>query len=200
VKAAVRLARRLVAFEISLYRSLFRWVTRRPHVPAGSSAWSYVGGVSVLLWAFIVVSAVELVVLHVVIPWEGVRLAADILSLWGLAWMLGFAASLHVYPHLEHDDGLRVRHGTGTDFFVPWDVVASAGVRERSLERSKAVQVDASEDGTVLSVVIASRTNVDLRLAQPMTVPLHSGEVTVDTIRLFADDPRALVGRLRSRR
>jgi hypothetical protein len=60
--------------------------------------------------------------------------------------------------------------------------------------------VDASEDGTVLSVVIASRTNVDLRLAQPMTVPLHSGEVTVDTIRLFADDPRALVGRLRSRR
>lgn len=200
VRAAVRLARRLVAFEISLYRSLFRWVTRRPDVPAGSTACSYVGGVSVLLWAFIVVSAVELVVLHVVIPWEGVRLAADILSLWGLAWMLGFAAGLHVYPHLEHDDGLRVRHGTGTDLVVPWDAVSSAGVRERSLERSKAVQVEASEEGTVLSVVIASRTNVDLRLAQPLTVPLHSGDVTVDTIRLFADDPRALVGRLRTRR
>ncbi|MGZ5416644.1 MAG: hypothetical protein ACXWDI_05670 [Nocardioides sp.] len=49
-------------------------------------------------------------------------------------------------------------------------------------------------------MVIASRTNVDLQLAQPITVPLHSGDVAVDTIRLFADDPRALVGRLRSRR
>jgi hypothetical protein len=190
---AVALIRRAVAFELALYRSQLRWVTRRPDVRPGSVAFSYLGAVSVLLWAFIVVSAVELVVVHVLLPWERVRLAADVLGVWGLVWMLGLAASYSVYPHVVGDSGLRVRLGHRTDLVVPWDAVASIGVRERSRDTSKSIQLDRSEQAVVLNVVMGSRTDVDVRLRSPIVVPLRGGEESVTDVRLYADDARGLV-------
>ena len=83
------LVRRAVAFEVNLYRSLFRWVTRRPDVPSGAAAFPYVGAIATLLWAFVIVSAIELVAVHLLLPWATIRLVADLLGLWGLVWMLG---------------------------------------------------------------------------------------------------------------
>lgn len=191
------LARRAVLFELSLYRSLFRWITRRYAVPPDAEPFPYVGAVSLLLWAFIVVSAVELVVLHVIVPWETIRLVVDIVSLWGLAWMLGLAAGFYAYPHLVTPAGLRVRHGSRTDITVPWEEIAAIGVRERGRERSRALQVDTDDEGSVLNVVIASRTNVDVTLRTPLVVPLRQGDETVTRIRFLSDDARALVGRVR---
>ena len=59
--AVLSLVRRAVAFEVNLYRSLFRWVTRRPDVPPGAAVFPYVGAVATLLWAFVIVSAIELI-------------------------------------------------------------------------------------------------------------------------------------------
>jgi hypothetical protein len=201
VRNVVALGRKLVKFELSLYRSLFRWVTRRPDVPAGAAAFAYFGAVAVVVWAFIIVSAVETVVFHVILPWEVVRLVVDIVSIWGLLWMFGYAASLNVYPHLVDDTGVRVRNSTGTDFTVPWDAIASVSVRERSRDRSKAVQVDHDETGDkgdTVHVVMSSRTNVELRLRRPLVVPLPKGDETVTEVRFFADDARALANRVRA--
>ncbi|HWL99348.1 MAG TPA: hypothetical protein VNP20_18545 [Nocardioidaceae bacterium] len=198
MRNVVALGRKLVMFELSLYRSLYRWATRRPDVPNDAGAFAYVGAVSVLLWAFIIVSAVETVVFHLILPWEVVRLVVDILSIWGLLWMLGFAASMHVYPHLVDGTGVRVRNSTGTDLTVPWDAIASVSVRERSRDRSKTVQVDHDEKGDILHVVMSSRSNVDLRLRRPLVVPLAKGDETVTEVRFFADDARALVNRVRA--
>jgi Bacterial PH domain len=202
VRNAIALGRKLVRFELSLYRSLFRWVTRRPDVPVYAGAFAYFGAVAVVVWAFIIVSAVETVVFHVILPWEVVRLVVDIVSIWGLLWMFGYAASLNVYPHLVDDTGVRVRNGTSTDFTVPWEAIASVGARERSRDRSKAVQVDHDETGDkgdTVHVVMSSRTNVELRLRHPLVVPLHTGDETVTEVRFFADDARALANRVRSR-
>jgi hypothetical protein len=201
VRNVVALGGKLVKFELSLYRSLFRWVTRRPDVPAGAAAFAYFGAVAVVVWAFIIVSAVETVVFHVILPWEVVRLVVDIVSIWGLLWMFGYAASLNVYPHLVGDTGVRVRNSTGTDFTVPWDAIASVSVRERSRDRSKAVQVDhdqTGDKGDTVHVVMSSRTNVELRLRRPLVVPLHKGDETVTEVRFFADDARALANRVRT--
>lgn len=183
-----KLVRFVVLFEIALYQSLFRWVTRRPDVPAGATPAAYVGAMSVLLWAFIIGSAIELVALHLVLPWERVRLVADIVGIWGLLWMLGFAATNHVHPHLLVAEGLRLRSGHSVDVEVPWDAVERIGTRERSLERSRTVQV---HDG-VLSVAVASRTNVDIRLSRPITVPVGKETAEVTEVRFFADQPRPL--------
>lgn len=198
MKKVIALIRFAVRFEIALYRSLFRWITRRPDVPAGAVGFAYIGGVAALLWGFIGVSAVELVVLHVLLPWETVRLIADILGVWGLLWMLGLAASYKVYPHVVSESGLRVRNGHTTDIVIPWDAVATVGTRERGRERSRAVQIDRDDESTVLNVVTASRTNVDVKLSQPFVVPLRKGEETVTEIRLYADDSRELASQVRN--
>ena len=204
MRSAIALGRKLVMFEVSLYRSLFRWVTRRPDVPVDAAAFAYFGAVAVVVWAFIIVSAIETAVFHVILPWEVVRLVVDIVSIWGLLWMLGYAASLNVYPHLVGDAGVRVRNSTGTDFTVPWDAIASVSVRERSRDRSKAVQVDhggtgeKGVPGATVHVVMSSRTNVELRLRRPLVVPLHKGDETVTEVRFFADDARALANRVRA--
>ena len=132
MRNVVALGRKLVMFELSLYRSLYRWVTRRPDVPADAGAFAYVGAVSVLLWAFIIVSAVETVVFHLILPWEVVRLVVDILSIWGLLWMLGMKGTLTVRPHLLDAEGIRVRHGMGAELTIPWDAVGAVRGRRRS--------------------------------------------------------------------
>jgi hypothetical protein len=157
VKAAAALARRVLRFELGLYRSLARWVARRPRVPAGAAPFAYVGAVAAVLWAFIVVSAIEVVAVHLLLPWETVRLVVDILGLWGLVWMIGMLASLSVHPHLVDGAGLHVRYGAGTSVTVPWEAVASVAARRRSLERSKTLQLAGDEHGTVLNVVVGSQ-------------------------------------------
>ena len=164
----------------------------------GASAFRYVGIVLPVLWAFIVVSALEVVIVHIVVPWPGVRLVLDVLGIWGVLWMLGLAAGLTVYPHLIDDEGLRVRNGVMTDVPVPWKCITAVGVRQRAREKSRAVQLDRDGDGVVLNVVSSSQTNVDLTLRQPLEVALPSGVETVSAIRLHADDARGFVAAARA--
>jgi hypothetical protein len=182
-------------FEIPLYKSLARLVFRRPAVPPGATPASYVGAVSVLLWAITIGSAVELVALHVALPWERVRLAADVLGVWGLMWALGFTASNYVYPHLVTETGLRLRNGHHVSVEVPWDAVERVSTRERSVGGSRALHY---EDG-MLSVVVGGRTNVDVALSRPLRVPVRGATETVTEVRFFADEPRSVADRTRSR-
>ena len=141
-------------FEVALYRSLVRWATRRPAVPAGATAVPYVGAVSLLLWVFTIGSAVELVALHLILPWEHVRLVADIVGIWGLVWMLGYTASHYVYPHLLDATGLRLRSGHHLAVDVPWDAVGASdqpgaqhgGVPHAAVRRRRALGRDREPD------------------------------------------------------
>jgi hypothetical protein len=151
-----------------------------------------------VLWTFVVLSAIELVALHLLLPWEPVRIVVDVVSAWGLVWMLSFTASFSVRPHLAGDSGLRVRNGAGTDIAVPWDAVATVAVRSRSRDRSRAVQLDRDGPETVLNVVVGSQTNVEVTLRRPLAVPLPHGTESVTGLRLFADDARGLVERARA--
>lgn len=126
------------------------------------------------------------------------RFAADVVGVYGLVWMLGMAASLTVHPHLVTDAGLRVRSGAHVDVTVPWHAVDSVAVHERSRDSSRAVQVDRDGDRVTVSVVSGSRTNVDVRLREPLAIPVRSGEERVTEIRLFADDPRGLTALVRT--
>jgi hypothetical protein len=142
---------------------------------------------------------VELVAVHFLLPWERVRLVVDILSLWGLMWMVGYAATLRVYPHLVSESGLRIRRGTSTDIVVPLDAIASVAVRERIRDKSRAIQVDRDEQGTVLHVVMANRTNVDVVLSRPLALPSAPDGELIAAVRLYTDDPRGLVAEVHER-
>jgi hypothetical protein len=187
-----------VRLEIEMYVGLVRLLTRRPAVPGGATPHPYVGAVSALLWAITAVSLVELVVLHLVIPWHGVRLAADVLGAWGVVWCAGLTACHYVYPHLVGEDALVVRRPRRTPVLrIPWADVVGVTTREASHESSKDLQLD--ETGRVLLVVVGGRTNVEVALARPHAVQVRGTTHEVERVRLFADDARALAADVRAR-
>lgn len=196
VRQAFSLVRWLVVLEIGIWRSLFLLVTRRvPGQGPGVEAFSYARELTPIMGAFIFVSVLELPVVHLLLPWETIRLIADVISIWGLLWMVGFLASMKVFPHLLDDHGLRVRSGTTTDIRIPWEAVASVTARRGTTRRND--QIDRSDDGTVVDVDVMKQTRVEVVLNGPTPVELPKGTEEITGLRFYADDPRALVVRAR---
>ncbi|RZU52820.1 hypothetical protein EV385_4704 [Krasilnikovia cinnamomea] len=195
---AVRMLRRLVAYELAMWHSLYRWVFRRPlRLEPGAREFSYIGVVKPILWAFIVLSAVEIpifdLILRHVLPWEGLRRTVLVLGVYGLLWMIGLMAMLRMHPHVAEKAGLRVRNGATLEFQVPWDAVESVRARYRSLPSSRAVHLEQADSGTVLSIGTGRQTSVDLVLREPLAIDLPAGRTeNVSEIRLYADEPDAL--------
>jgi len=193
--AAAALVRKAVAFEGTMWRSLYRWVFRRRRVlePDGY-AFGYTVTVMPLLLAFIGVSAVELPIVHFLVPWTGVRIAFDILGVYGLLWMLGLLAMLRVNPHVVSAAGLRVRSGTTVDMTIPWDYVAEVRELRHTVPARPRHPVERTGDSVVLHLAVMNQTNVDIRFVGPTTVPLADGDSEPLTgLRIAADDPGALV-------
>ncbi len=190
--------RKAAAMEAAMWRSMAIWLSRRP-VRQDGEPFAYLGVVKPILGVIFGLSVVEVPVLDLivrnVVPWEPARWIALVLSIWGLLWMVGLYASLKIHPHLVGDAGIRVRNGATVDFLVPWADVESVRKSYRSTPSGKAVQV---EDG-VLCIVVGSQTAVDVRLRRPATFRLPAGESEpVREVRLYADDPDALVQRART--
>ncbi|MFU8870813.1 hypothetical protein [Micromonospora sp. SL4-19] len=197
------LLRRVVAYEVGMWLSLGRWLLRRPPaVEPGAASFSYVGVVKPILVTFIALSAIEIpifdLILRHTVPWPSVRHTAIVLGVWGLLWMIGLFASLRIHPHVAGSAGLRVRNGISVDLLVPWSAVARIEHRYRSLPSSRTVQVEQAETGTILNIGTGSQTAVDVVLCEPLSVGLPKGPSgPVHEIRLYADDPAALVARAR---
>ncbi len=196
---ARELARSAVAFEVGTWRSLWRWVRRRPAVPPGADAFPYVSAASPVLWTFVVLSAVEIPLVDWLLPWPSLRVALLVVGVYGLLWMVGMLAAMHVHPHTVDDGGLRVRSGSSVDVRVPWEAIAAVRLRRRSVEGARTVVVAEEGGRRAVSVTVLASTQVDVELRTPLVLPLaRTGGRPVDELRLAADDPAALVHRLRA--
>ncbi len=191
------LVRKAIAFELATYRSLYRWIRRRTGASPAAKPFGYARSVTPIIWVFIIVSAVEIPVAHVLLPWEWAEVLSLVLGLWGLTWMFGLLTSMHVYPHLLGTSGLRVRHGSTVDITVPWDAVAEIRTVRRDLPSSRAVHLEPKGAENLLSLGVSSQTNVEVVFREPQDVPLPRGTETVSELRFYADDPQALVLRAR---
>jgi hypothetical protein len=106
---------------------------------------------------------------------------------------------MRVYPHVVDGEGLRVRSGSAVDVRVPWEAIAAVRVRRRSVDGSRTVVVAEAGGRRSVSVAVVSSTQVDVELRTPTALPLaRTGGQPVDEVRLAADDPAALVRRLRA--
>lgn len=195
--AVLSLVWRAIRFELRLYVSLLRWIARRPDVEgAGAEVFGYAQAVTPVMWLWIFASAVEVPLFHLLIPWDGVRIAGLVLGVWGLLWMVGFLASLNVYPHLLDGVVLRVRNGASIDITIPWDAVATIAVQRRDLASSVwTLQPRETANGTDLQVGVSGQVNVHVVLREPLSVPVPKGARHVTELSFWADDPRALVRR-----
>jgi hypothetical protein len=188
------LARRALVMEVWGYLSIARFVLRRPRVPHGAQPFTYHQPVFAVLVAFIVISAVELVVVDLVVKrWETVRIALLVVGLWGLVWMFGMLFGFLTRPHAVGPDGLRLRAGVEIDIPLRWDQVATVQ-RHRRISQTKQPQVTFDEHGArTLHLHIQNQTNVRVSLREAVTVRVPRGHVTVSSIELWADEPDALV-------
>jgi hypothetical protein len=189
----LRFPRWLVVMEIGVWRSLFLFVARRKSgVRPGVEHFSYHRQVAPVIGAFIFVSLVELPVVHLLIPWHTVRLVVLVISVWGLLWMVGYFASVKVFPHLLDDAGLRVRFGTTVDVAIPWELVESVRTRRGRVDSGKQLVL---EDG-ILSVPVMKQTRIEVVLREPTAL---AGFDAVTEVRLYADRPADVAAAARER-
>jgi hypothetical protein len=191
------LLRRAARFEAGTWRSLARWIGRRPAVPPDATPFAYHLPLLAPMAVMSGLSLLEVVALDLLVPWPwtGLRLAVLALGVWGGVLALGMIAGVLVHPHLVTPDALRVRAGAGLDVHVPWDAVAGVRRVRREHHGIRAARVD---DG-VLSVGVANATTVAVTLTRPLTVRLPSGPVQVTAVHLYADDAAGLVAAVRPR-
>jgi len=195
LRKAWSLARWFVRLEIGIWRSLFLWMTRRVAGQGpGVEAFSYAKQITPVIAVFVFVSAIELPVVHILLPWDTVRLVVDVLSVWALLWMVGLLASMRVFPHLLDEGGLRIRCGTTVDVRVPWAAIASVKSRRGSVDTGKSVHVATADDATVVSLPVMKLTRVAIALHGPTTIALPDGPRDgVTELRCYVDDPGAFV-------
>lgn len=191
------LARRAVEFEAAGWRSLARWVLRRPDAEPGDAAFAYHGPLLAPVVVILVLSFIEVVALDLLVPWpwQWLRVVLLILGVWGAVLVLGMLAGVIVHPHTAGPSGLRVRYGAGLDVRIPWDAVANARRVRRSRD-GRTVQVD----GATLHVVVSNQTTVEVTLNRPVTVALTGGRTAeITELRFHADDAAGLVAAVRAR-
>lgn len=193
----MRLVRRVVRLELDLYVALARWVLRRPGAPAGTSPWGYSRLVTPVMALWIFASAMEIPLVHVLTPWEPVRIALLVVSAWGLVWMLSLLASLRVYPHLVDERGLRVRFGTFADVVLPWEAISAILKDERDVTGIRFVRPLETDAGVDLQLVVNGRTNVHVALSRPVSVPYRGRRLEVDAVTFWVDEPRDFIAAVR---
>lgn len=188
---------RVAAGELALFASLGRWIARRPQVPEGARGIGYSKGAMVVPGAFAVAGTVEMVVVHLLVPWQEVRIVLALLGLYGVLFVLGWMGSLVAHPHLVYPDRLVLRHGTSVVGTVDIaDIDEARTVRHLATPRD---YINVEDDGaSVLTLAGPDGTNVRLELRRrsevtPPTMPWRRGQRReVDRVRLQVDDPQAL--------
>jgi hypothetical protein len=193
-----------LTYESAMWRSLFRWILRRPiPLPSGAEAFSYVGVIRPIMMIFIVLSLVEIPIFDLIIsrlvPWEPARWIALGLSVYGFIWMLGALAMVTLHPHLVDGTGVRVRNGFALDLTIPLDAIAAVHGRYRSLPSSRGVQVEHDDHGPIVNLGAASQTSVDITLREPTSLPLPKGASEPTTrVRIYVDEPDAFAAAVRT--
>lgn len=189
---------RVAAAEMRIFASLGRWVSRKPHVPDGAIAVGYARGALAVPAAFAVAAVVEMVVVHVLVPWPAVRVVLALLSLYGLLFVLGWMGSQVVRPHLIYPDRMVVRSGNLAVAEIPRAHIARMD-RARS-PRTPKDYINVEDDGTAtLTLAGPDGTNVRLELAGTAAVRVpglpwaRRAAREVGRIRLSVDDPTSLV-------
>jgi hypothetical protein len=192
------LARRAIMMEIRGYQSIYRFLFRRPKVPSGAVGFSYYQPILAILIVFVSVSAVELVVVDLIVRrWAYIRIPVLILSIWGLIYMLGFLFGMLTRPHAVGPLGILARYGPEIDIPLAWDDIDFVTRRTDTLQ-SKQPRVSVDEDGdATLHLRMQNETNIAVQLKRPIEVRLPQGPETISKINLYADDSQAFMNEVR---
>ncbi|MGO4456976.1 hypothetical protein AB4039_06545 [Streptomyces sp. M-16] len=190
---ALARSRLLVAHEGRRLRSLVLWAARRRDgVGAGDTAVGYARAQAPTSYGLVFVFALETAgVSFLLAPYPVAHLVMLVLDLYTVLLALGLHAAAVTRPHVVGSAGVRLRHRTSLDLWIPAELIDSAREELRFPDANR------PEEG-VLDAAVAGQTSVTLELVRPVTVVGAWGRRTrVRTVRCHADEPRAAVAAIR---
>jgi len=194
------LLRKAAAFESGIWRSLWTWSLRRPlRLGPAATTVPYASAAAPLIWVFTAITAVEIPILHLLLPTLTLRLIALGLGAWGVLWMIGLLATMYVHPHVIDRTGIRVRSGLSVDLHIPADAIEEVRPYRKTLASSRTMQYEVTEHDAVAYVAVSSQTNVEILLARPIEVHIPKvGTELISCVRCYADDPAAMISHARA--
>jgi len=175
-----------VRHQLRVLRAIGLFLGRRTD-PSEGGLIGYGRGLTGTAIAFVVVTLVETVVLHLLVPVAWLRTALVVLGVVSLVAVLGLVLARMVYPHSVADGRLQLRNGARDVVALDLADVDRAVVRRRIGVVGIAPTV---VDGA-LCLPSQDGTNLDLELARPVVVPDRKGTATVRRVSLHVDDPAA---------
>jgi hypothetical protein len=179
--------------ELRYYHSLALAVAGKRRVPTGATPFGYTKGTTGIPIAIGVVSLVELVVVHLLVPWQWLRIILLILSIWGVLFVAGFFAARVVHPHIVTGGSLHLRWGHATVLTTSLANVSSV------VRHTNHAHTQPHVDGDRLILTQFQSTNVALRFAEavPTDAPVpkkdRPGDAHVTEVQLYVDDPGAFL-------
>ncbi|OIK26731.1 hypothetical protein [Streptomyces malaysiense] len=186
----MRGAQRLVLHEARVFGSLALWVGRRRQGVGDGREFGYARGQGATLLGLAFVCVVETVGVSAMLrDWPAAHDAMLVLDIYTVLLVLGLHAAGVVRPHVLTGDSLRVRYGVRVDVRIPLDAVGAVR-RETRMTHERA-------EGE-LDLPVGSQTTVTVELDRPVHyfTPLGRRK-DVRVVRLYADEPAALVGALK---
>lgn len=190
--------RRAASREAAAWLAIYRFVFRRPRVPAGALAFGYDKATRGMFAPFILLCIIEVPIVDLIVhPWPLIRIPLLAVGIWGAVFMIGMLCGYVTRPHSVGPEGIRVRNGGEADIALPWDLIASVARRRRSVQSPKAFTLEGEGDDQILNSVAQDHTHIDIELEQPAYLRLPAGEVRVREVRIAVDDPQAFLDAVR---
>jgi len=176
-------------------------VGKRAGVSPSAVGFSYSAGTTRTASIFVVISLIELAVVHVLVPWGWLRLTLLVVSAYALILLLGIIAGRIVNPHLVSSETIEFRNGAHVVCFVQ-----TANIERIALKRSFApLSPEILPDERELRLATVDGLNFELRLREPIMASLLSPLVRsekaakVVTVRGYVDQPEEFVQLVASR-
>lgn len=191
-----------VGLEKIIYPAIGRAIARRPWKAPDAKGFGYHSQTHAVLIVFIVLSAVEIVIVDLIVhQWLWLRIPLLLLGIWGVVWMTGLLCAHVMRPHTVGSEGLRVRDGFDMDAHVTWDDVYSVGPKKRNFE-PKTPRVIDDQEGRSLVMGIHDQTNIEVILERPTAItlpglPPKGGEQVIDRINFWTDEPKDFLAAVR---
>ena len=123
----------ILRHEASMITTWWLVVRRTRDVPAGAVPFSY-GREQLPLFATIAsVSVIEIVPIHLLVPWPWLRVVLLVLSVYGALWIVAFYQGFRRRPHYVTDDRMVLRCGTTATVEVAVAGHRASGAEGRAL-------------------------------------------------------------------
>lgn len=192
VAGASGIPRRALAYLIHEVLMLRGLISRRPRPAPGRELFGYHGPLTPVVVMVLVLSIIEITVVHLALPPGVVRVVILVLSIYAVVVLLGFLRSMQVHPHEVAGRVLTIRGGALTRARIP--LAGVTGIRRCRPGSGGGVDIGSG----CARIPVLGQVNVRVELAEP--AELHHGPTgvhRVDAVEFHVDDPDRLIAACR---